>query len=382
MRAYLDHAAGAPLHPAARDAFERALSLGPGNPSSVHGAGRAARSLLEKARSQVAGLVGCEPREVIFTASATEANAAAVLGAARRALGSGGSEPLLLIGSAEHPSILLAAEAAAREGARVERIPVDQRGVVRAEAIPDLSAGRRAALVAVQLVNNETGVVQPVAAAAAAAREAGALFHCDAVQGAGRIDLTAIWPRCDSLALSAHKLGGLPGVGAWILRRGVELPALVPGRQERGFRGGTHALPAIAAFGAVAELAARDREERSARMAERTERLLTILRRASPDAVVQGAGAERVPGIVNVRFPGVDGETLLVALDLAGIACSHGSACSTGAMEPSHVLLAMGLSPAEARSAIRFSVGPTTGDEELEALAAALPGALAAARIG
>jgi len=368
-RIYLDWAAGAPLHPAAREALERALALGAGNPSSVHREGRAARALLERAREQVAALVGCEPREVIFTGSATEANAFAVRGA--------GGDGLILVGAAEHPSVLQAAAAAARAGARVRTLPCDTHGVVRLDEV----GSEPAALLALQLANNETGVIQPVIEAAAAGRALRAHVHCDAVQAAGKLDLHDVWARCDSLALSAHKLGGLPGVGALALRRGAELPALVPGHQERGFRGGTPALPAIAAFGAVAEVALREREARWSALAARTATLERLLREVAPDAVIHGAGAARVPGIVNVRFPGVDGETLLVALDLAGIACSHGAACSTGAMEPSHVLLAMGLAAGEARSTVRFSLGHETSEAALERLAAVLPDALRRARV-
>lgn len=365
-RAYLDWAAGAPVHPAARDALGEALALGAGNPSSVHGAGRAARTLLEKSRERVARLVGCEPREITFTGSATEANAAVVLGVARRRAGA-----RLVIGAVEHPSVRLAAASAA--GATVIEAAADTAGVVREIAGP-------ADLVAVQLANNETGVIHPVARLAAAAREAGAHFHCDAVQGAGKLPLGDLWSRCDSLALSAHKLGGLPGVGALAMRRGIELPALIPGHQERGLRGGTPALPLIAAFGAVAEVSSLELEARSSLLATRTAALEAAIRAADPAVRVNGAGAERVPGIVNATFPGVDGETLLVALDLAGVACSHGAACSTGAMEPSHVLLAMGLAAEEARSTLRFSIGPTTTDEEIALLARVLPRALQSAR--
>ena len=372
-RAYLDWAAGAPLHPAAREAFERAIALNAGNPSSVHAEGRAARAVLERAREGVAALAGCAPREVVFTGSATEANAAVVLG-----LCSAGAR--IVVSAIEHPSVLQAAAFAERRGASVVRAPASGAGVVGAAAVREALHGEPAQLLALQLANNETGALQPVAEVAAVAREAGAHVHTDAVQAAGKVELGDVWARVDSLALSAHKLGGLPGVGALCLRRGVELEALVPGHQERGLRGGTPALPSIAAFGAVAALAARAVRERAALLADRTAAVERIVRAAAPEALVHAAEAERVPGIVNVRFPGADGETLLVGLDLAGVACSHGAACSTGAMEPSHVLLAMGLSPDEARSTVRFSVGPETTDEELALLARALPGALAAAR--
>lgn len=374
---YLDWAAGAPVHPVAREALVRALELGPGNPSSVHGGGRAARAVLEKAREQVASLVGCDPREVIFTGSATEANAAMVLGAARQGPGA-----RLVVGSVEHPSILLAAAEAERADATVVRVPADGAGVIRVDAVREAVAGGRAELIAVQLANNETGARHPVEGISLVAREAGALFHCDAVQAAGKIPLGDVWSRCDSLSVSAHKIGGLPGVGALAMRRALDLPVLIPGHQERGLRGGTPALPLIAAFGAIAEVVGRDLEDRFRRLADGTGQLEEAIRSAFPQVRINGAGAERVPGIVNATFPGIDGETLLVTLDLAGVACSHGAACSTGAMEPSHVLLAMGLGADDARSTVRFSVGPETGTEAIERFRALLPGALASSRLG
>lgn len=371
MRAYLDWAASAPLHPAARAAALEAMDV-VGNPSSVHGHGRRARAILELARERVAALAGCSPREVVFTASGTEANALGVIGGHRARGGR------LAIAAIEHPSVALAARSL--PDAEVIALPCNARGETdpeRAEALLEGGAG----LVAVQVANNETGVLQPVRELAALAAQAGAHLHLDAVQAAGKIPLEELTARCHTLSLSAHKLGGLPGAGALIVRQGNEPAALLPGHQEKGLRGGTHALVAIAAFGAAAEHVHLARETRRDRLETATRALERILLEADPEAVIHGREAERVPGIVNVRFPGVDGETLLVALDLAGVSCSHGAACSTGAMEPSPVLRAMGLGAAEARSAIRFSVGESTSDEELAHLASALGPALRAARL-
>jgi len=369
-RAYLDWAASAPLHPVARAAAMEAMEI-IGNPSSVHAHGRAARALLERAREQVAAFVGCSPREIVFTASGTEANALAVVG------GHGARGGRVAVSAIEHPSVALAARSLPE--AEVVVLPCDAEGAIdleRAEAL--LAAG--ASLVAVQVANNETGVVQPWRELAGLAARTGAHLHFDAVQAAGKIPLEDIAARCHTLSLSAHKLGGLPGAGALVVRRGHEPAPIVSGHQERGLRGGTHALVPIAAFGAVVEHLHRHIEQRRARIEARSRELERILLAAAPDAVVHGRGAERVPGIVNVRFPGVDGETLLVALDLAGVSCSHGAACASGAMEPSPVLLAMGLEPAAARAAIRFSVGDSTTDEELAHLAKVLGPALEAAR--
>jgi len=369
-RAYLDWAASAPVHPAARAAAIEALEI-LGNASSPHAEGRRARDLVERAREQVARLARCSPREVVFTASGTEANALAVIGGHRAVGGK------VAVSTIEHPSVLLAARSL---DAEVLTLPCTSDGAIDLARAEELLAGG-AGLLAVQVANNETGVLQPVRELAALAARAGARLHLDAVQAAGKIDLGFATERAHTLSLSAHKLGGIAGAGALVARRGAEPVPLIPGHQERGLRGGTYAVVAIAAFGAVAEAVEREFDERRQRILRATRELERIVREAAPDAVVHGGAAERVPGIVNVRFPGVDGETLLLALDLAGVAASHGAACSTGAMEPSHVLLAMGLDPAEARSCVRFSVGDSTSDEELAHFASALGPALRAARL-
>lgn len=385
QRAYLDWAAGAPIHFAAREAIERVLSLGVGNPSSIHAEGRAARAVLEEARAGVAALVGCLPAEVVFTSSGSEANALGILG---------GDAGRILIGSIEHASARLAAKVAGERGAIVDELPCRPDGRYDLDAACRLlapagegngggaGAAGRVGLLAVQLANNETGALQPVEELSSLARDAAAELHVDAVQAAGKLDLAPAWARARTLALSAHKLGGVAGAGALCVRRGTALSPRVPGHQERGVRGGTHALAAISAFGAVAEVASREREARARRLADWSARLESIVRMTDGRATINASSAPRVPGIVSATFPGADGETILVALDLAGVAAAHGAACSTGAMEPSHVLLAMGLSPALAKATIRFSVGPDTGDDELDLLERVLPGALKAARLG
>lgn len=377
-RAYLDWAAGAPIHPAAREAIERVLSLGVGNPSSIHAEGRAARAVLEEARARVAGLVGCLPSEVVFTSSGSEANAMAILGS-----GVG----RLVVGAIEHASARLAAQVARERGAIVGELRCSPDGRYDLEAaarILSVESGvvgdHDVGLVVAQLANNETGALQPVEELSSLARDAGSELHVDAVQAAGKVELAPVWARCRTMALSAHKLGGVSGAGALCVRRGTTLSPRVPGHQERGLRGGTHALAAIAAFGAVVEVAAREWDARAARLGDLGSRLESIVRAA--DGRIQASDVPRVPGIVSATFPGADGETLLVGLDLAGVAAAHGAACSTGAMEPSHVLLAMGLEPKLAKATIRFSVGPDTTDAELDLLECVLPGALRAARLG
>lgn len=363
-RAFLDWAAGAPLHPAARTPVLAALAAPPGNPSSVHAFGRAARARLERARAAVARLAGATARDVVFTASGTEANALAIRG--RRGP--------VLVAAVEHPGVLLSA----RAGGRSVEVPCDAAGRVRLDALEATLPG--AALLCLQAANNETGAIQPVAEAAALARSAGVPVHVDAVQAAGKLDLAPLWDRCESMAVSAHKLGGVPGAAALLVRRAVDLPALVPGHQEKGRRGGTPALPALEAFGAVADAILAEREARVARLAAFTRDLEDVLRAADPAVEIHAAAAPRVPGIVSAAFPGASGELLLVSLDLAGVAASHGSACASGALEPSHVLRAMGVPPPLAAATVRFSLGPTTSRAELDLLARALPGALAAAR--
>jgi len=364
-RLYLDWAAGAPLHPAARAAATDALAADVGNPSSTHGEGRDARSRLELARRRVAGLAGAHPRDVVFTGSGSEANAAALFGASA-----------VFVQATAHPSLRLAAE-------RVPHavvLPVDGAGLLRVDELTRALQAPRPpgrAVVALGWVNHETGAVEAPAPVAALARSHGAELHVDAVQAAGRLALSEAFEVAASVSLSAHKLGGLPGAGALLVHGGPEA-ALLPGHQERGRRGGTPDLVALAAFGAAA--AAVELGARSAALGAAEAALLRVVRSIDPTAILHAAGAPRAPGIASLAFPGADGELLLVALDLAGIAASHGAACSSGVHEPSAVLRALGLPAPLVASSIRLSLGPTTTEEALARLEAALPGALAAAR--
>jgi cysteine desulfurase len=350
MKAYLDHNATAPLRPGARDAVIAALDL-VGNPSSVHGFGRAARKLVEDARGRVAALVGAVPAQVVFTAGATEANNQALAGAGRRRL---------LVSAIEHDSVLQTAEAA-------ERIPVRPDGVVDLGALERLlGEGGGPALVCLMLVNNETGVIQPVAEAARIARAAGALLHCDAVQAAGRIPIDMRGLGADLLSLSAHKIGGPKGIGALVLRDGLAVaPLLRGGGQEHRRRAGTENVPGIAGFGAAAEDALAGLPE-AGRLAELRDGIEARLRAAAPVAVLHGAGAPRVSNTSCISMPGVPSETQLMALDLAGVAASSGSACSSGKVRPSHVLAAMGVPEPVAASALRVSLGRETTRAEAD----------------
>jgi len=363
-RIYLDWNATAPLRPQARAAALAALDSS-GNPSSVHAEGRAARRLIEEAREKVAALVAADPRNVVFTSGGTEANMLALTPAS----GPDGKAPdRLLISALEHPSVLAGGRFAA---AAVQRVPATGDGRIDLAALADALAalaGRRA-LVSLMLANNETGVVQPVSEAARLTHEAGGVLHVDAVQAAGRIpcDINAIG--ADLLTLSGHKIGALKGVGA-VVRRDAAVPFPAPlirgGGQERGARAGTENVAGIAAFGAAAAAALVDLGAEAGDMRALRDRFEAGLRSASPDIVVFGAGAERLPNTTLFALNGMKAETAVIAFDLEGVAVSSGAACSSGKVQPSHVLAAMGVPPQLARAAVRVSLGPTTTQSEID----------------
>jgi cysteine desulfurase len=353
-RTYLDWNATAPLRPEARAACMAALDA-IGNPSSPHAEGRHARAIVEDAREQVAALVGAKPAEVVFTSGGTEANNAVM---------AGGWDAILLAGI-EHDSVLAPARASR---ARLVDMPVGKDGVVRPAATEwpaEASAGRT--LVSLQIANNETGVLQPLAGVAAAAKAHGLHVHTDGVQAAGRVAIDMRALGVDYLTLSAHKLGGPKGAGALVIREGASLPAFIAGGgQERRRRAGTENVAAIAGFGAAAQAARRDLGGMS-RIAALRDRLEAKARAIAPSAVVLGAEAGRLPNTTSIALPGTSAETLVIALDLAGAAVSAGAACSSGKVGASHVLQAMGIEPALARAAIRVSIGWSTSEDDVEA---------------
>ena len=339
--AYLDHNATSPLRPVAFDAMVEALRLG-GNPSSVHRAGRAARTLIDRARQQVAGLVGALASEIIFTSGGTEANNLALAGSGRKRV---------LVSAVEHDSVLKAVDG--------EVIAVDANGIVDLGALERLlAASREPALVSVMFANNETGVLQPVAEVVRLARAFGALVHCDAVQGAGKLAVDLHGLGVDYLSLSAHKLGGPTGVGALAVRTGAPLaPDRLGGGQELRRRAGTENLSGIAGFGAAAVAASDGLAVDGLR-----ERLETSLLAMAP-AKIFGASAQRLGNTTCVAMPGVSSETQVMALDLAGVCVSAGAACSSGKVAPSHVLQSMGFGAA-ANTAIRVSGGWATTEAD------------------
>jgi cysteine desulfurase len=357
-RTYLDWNATAPLHPEARAAIARALDSF-GNPSSVHVEGRRARAIVETARDQVAALVGARTSEIVFTSGATEACNMAIAGPWGAVLRAG----------IEHDAVL---KPAAASGCDVIEVSVGRDGVVDLDDVAEklrasiATYGSGRVLLALQLANNETGVIQPLGAAAALARETGAVLFSDAVQAVGRVPVDFAALGVNAMAISAHKFGGPKGIGALIVRDGVELPALIHGGgQERRRRGGTENIPGIAGFGAAAEAARQTIAERN-RITKLRDRLEAGLVALTPDAEVIGAAAERLANTTCVAVPGLSAETLVIRFDLAGFAISAGAACSAGKIGASSVLLGMGLPEAMARSAVRISLGPTTTDRDID----------------
>jgi len=356
-RIYLDWNATAPLRGEARAAALAALEVN-GNPSSVHGEGRAARRLVEQAREQVAALVGAESRNVVFTSGGTEANMLALVPREPR--------QRLLASAIEHPSVLAGGRFPAGS---VEHLSVSGDGQIDLAALEQrLAALGSPVLVSIMAANNETGVVQPVSQAARLVHSAGGLLHVDAVQAAGRIacDITAMGG--DLLTLSAHKIGGPKGVGALIGRTGLDAvkPLITGGGQERGARAGTENVAGIAGFGAAAAAARTALAAEASRMAALRDRLENGLRAVSPGIVVFGTQAERLPNTTLFAVPGMKAETAVIAFDLEGVAVSAGAACSSGKVQASHVLAAMGVPPQLARAAVRVSLGPTTTESDVD----------------
>jgi cysteine desulfurase len=369
-RIYLDHNATTPPAPEVVEATTRAMREQFGNASSIHAFGQRAKTAIDEARTEVARLIGAEPGDVVFTSGGTEADNIAlrgVVGAAQTA------RRRLVVTAIEHEAVVNTATALARAGCPVTTLPVTATGVVEATAF-DATAGEDVALVSVMLANNETGVIQPVADVARLARARGALCHTDAVQAVGKVPVDVAVLGVDLLSLAAHKFGGPKGVGALWIRRGVSLSAVITGgRQERNRRAGTENVPAIVGFGVAAALARRRLAADGARMESLRNRLESGILAAVSRAVVNGAGVARVPNTTNIAFEGVEAESMLIGLDLEGIAVSTGSACSSGSLDPSHVLKAMGLSHGRVQSSIRFSLGTSTTSEEIDRVLGVVP---------
>ena len=370
---YLDHAATTPVRPEVLDAMLPYLrDEAFGNPSSAHRFGRAARAGIEEAKRRVADALDAEPNQVIFTSGGTEADNLAVIGAALASRDRGGPFRVAVCAT-EHKAILAAAHAVAHLGGEEIALPVDAGGAVD-EAALDAALARGVAVVSVMWVNNEVGTLQPVAPLAARCRDAGVCFHTDAVQAFGKIPVSVRDVPCTLLTISGHKIGAPKGIGALVVRDRRAVEAIIHGGgQQFGVRPGTENVPGVIALGKAAELAAAEQAELAARLRALRDDLETRLHTLFPDAVVHGEHSTRAPHVLNVSFPGTDSEAMLMHLDLAGVACSAGSACSTGAVEPSHVLTAMGVPRELGMAALRFSFGRSSSTADLDALVSALP---------
>lgn len=368
---YFDHNATTPLAPAVLDAMSKCLGQVYGNASSIHYFGQLAKQRLESARRSVAPYIGCDPKELVFTSGGTEADNLAVLGAVRAASGAH-----VVTCSIEHPAVLNCVAQLEREGVQATRVAPGRNGVVDPEAVR-AALRPNTALVSIMHANNELGTVQPVAEIARVAHDAGALMHSDGVQALGKVPVDVKALGVDLYSVSAHKVYGPKGVGALYIRKGVKLaPTSFGGHHERDRRAGTENVPGIAGFAAAVERA-RAHPEAASSIGNLRDRLEHIVLDRIPDTAVNGAKAARTPNTTNIRFDGIDGEALVIALDLRGFAVSTGSACSSGAITPSHVLTAIGLPADDARSSIRFSLGDTNTAEQVDQLADALEASVA-----
>jgi cysteine desulfurase len=371
MRVYFDYNATTPVAPDVVEVVARATRDTFGNASSVHHFGQQAKAAIDEARSAVAALVNGDPSEVVFTAGGTEADNFALRGGAESPERAGRKH--LIASAIEHEAVLNTLRALARRGWRTTLLPVDHSGIVSAdrlrEAITDDTA-----IVSVMHANNEIGTIQPVAELAAIAHEHGALMHTDAVQSGGKIAIDVRALGVDLLSLSAHKFNGPKGIGALWIRRGARIqPILTGGKHERNRRAGTENVPAIAGMGAAAALAGGKLADQQSTVGRLRDRLEAGILRAVPGTVVNGAITPRVPNTTNISFDRVEAESLLIALDLEGVAVSTGSACSSGSLEPSHVLRAMGLPPHRTQNSLRFSLGMFSTEEEVDRVVDILP---------
>ena len=369
-RIYLDYCATTPVHPEVRAAMLSSLDEDFGNPSSMHWAGGRARQLLEQARAEVAGGIGSQPGEIHFTSGATEADNLALLGILRQ---HAPGQAHLITSAVEHHAILHSAARLEREGYPVTYLPVDATGRVEVDSLRK-AIRTDTVLISVMLVNNEVGAIQPVAEIGAIARERGILLHTDAVQGIGLLDVAVDDLQVDLLSLSAHKIYGPKGIGALYVRQGVRLePVTFGGPQEMGLRAGTENVPGIVGLGAAVRLTQAHKGAERQRLLHLRQYLIAGLRERLPELIVNGPEGQVSPHVVSISFPGADAEMMLIRLNGEGIAVSLGSACNSEAIEPSHVLKAMGLPLDQIEGTLRISLGYPTTQAELDRLIEVLP---------
>jgi cysteine desulfurase len=376
---YLDHAATTPVRDDVAAAMWPYFTTAFGNPSSVHGAGARAHEAMEHARAMAAGVLKARPGEIVFTSGGTESDTLAIVGAAR-ALRQRGRH--VLTTAIEHAAVLEACRALTREGFDVTFLPVDGDGLVDPDRVMD-AVRPDTVLASIMLANNEVGTIQPLAEIAAALRTRGVIVHSDAVQAGGALDLDVDRLGVDLLTLSAHKIYGPKGAGLLYVRRGTQLEPLFPGGgQERGRRGGTENVPGAVGLAVALHLAATEREEETLRLERLRDRLIDGVLLRVPGVRLTGHRVKRLPGHASFTVHGINAEALLVDLDIAGIACSSGSACHAGATDPSHVLLALGLPPEVARTGLRLTLGRDTTQADIDRVLEVLPDSVAALRSG
>lgn len=362
MKAYLDNNATTRMAPEVLDSMLPFLTERYGNPSSFHSFGSDVMEEIENSRDRVARLIGASPEEIVFTSGGTESDNAAIMGA----VAMNPLRPGLLVSTVEHPAVLRTAEVLEEKGLPVKFTEVHSDGTLDLESY-SRQLSETTGIVSVMMANNETGVIMPVGEAAEMAREAGCLFHSDAVQAVGKIPVDVGSIGLDLLSLSGHKFHGPKGVGALYVRRGVELPPLIAGgHQENGMRGGTYNVPGIIGLGMAAELALEDLSGEMARCSGLLEKLERGILSSCPGSVLLGGKAPRLPNTCTFLFRGVESEAVMTLLDIQGICVSSGSACSTGSAAPSHVLTAMGVDPRDAVTAIRFSLSRYTSEREID----------------
>ena len=372
QRVYLDHNATTPVHPAVVEAMTKVLREDFGNPSSVHHFGQRAKSAMDQARSSVASLIGADPSEVVFTSGGTESDNFAIRGAAE-ALDATRRRHLIAT-TIEHEAVLNTLKALARRGRPTTLLRVDGTGIVAPDALKEALTDDTA-IVSVMHANNEIGTIQPILELARIAHDRGALLHTDAVQTAGKVTVDVKALEVDLLSISAHKFYGPKGVGALWIRRGLRLlPVLTGGKHERSRRAGTENVAGIVGMGVAATLAAAKIDEEAKRISALRDRLEEGVLRAVPGTIVNGTRSPRVPNTTNISFDRIEAESLLIALDLEGVAVSTGSACSSGTLEPSHVLKAMGFPPHRTQNSIRFSLGAANTEADVDRVVAILPG--------
>jgi cysteine desulfurase len=388
-RVYLDHNATTSVEPAVLEAMLPYLSSEYGNASSIHTFGQKARAAVETAREQIAALIGARPQEIVFTSGGTEADNHAIFGIAASwsstsstPLTSRTSSPHVITTAIEHEAVLNTCQALEKQGVAVTYLPVDREGQIDPAALRDaLRARPDTVLITVMHANNELGTVQPLEEIGRIAAEADVHLHTDAVQSAGKLPIDVNTLRLDLLSLSGHKFYAPKGIGALYIRGGTRLRQLLyGGHHQRGFRPGTENVPGIVGLGKAAEIARGELAQDAARISALRDTLENGLLQRVRDARVNGSHAPRTPNTTNLTFPGIEGEALVIALDLKGLACSTGAACSSGAVEPSHVLTAIGLPPEEARASLRFSLGRHTDAADIDFALQSVPAAVAQLR--